>query len=438
MNLDEALKYIHGVSWLGTIPGLERETELLARIGNPHRGMKYIHVAGTNGKGSTAAMLASILRAAGYRTGLYTSPYIIRFNERIQVDGEQIPDGDVCALTEFIRPHAEAMADHPSEFEIVTAIGFEYFKRQRCDIVVLEVGMGGEWDATNVIKDNEAAVSVNIGLDHTEVLGDTVEKIAETKSGVVKRGCPCVMYRQQPSVEAVFERVCRDMDAPFHLANFDALVPRYAGLDGQRFDWGDLKDLYIPLLGAHQLKNACNVLSTVDVLRGRGWDIPEAAVREGLRRVDWPGRFQLMARNPLFIIDGGHNPQCLEALESAIKTYLPGRKLVFLNGCMADKDYGDMFRWLMPHAREFVTVTPANPRALPAEALAAYIQENLGATATACESVAEGVRTAIEKAGPGGVVCACGSLYMIGEIVEALNKLKNEEDQDYADIKDIR
>ena len=290
MNMDEALKYIHDVSWLGTIPGLERELELLDRIGNPHRGMKYIHVAGTNGKGSTAAMLASILRKAGYRTGLYTSPYIIRFNERIQVDGEQIPDADVCELTEYIQPHAEAMADHPSEFEIVTAIGFEYFKRQKCDIVVLEVGMGGEWDATNVIEDNEAAVIVNIGLDHTEVLGDTVEKIALTKSGVVKRGCPCVMYRQKPSVEAVFEEVCRKMDAPFTLADFDSLRPTYAGLDGQRFDWGDMKDLHIPLLGEHQLKNACNVLSTVNVLRQRGWSIPEAAVREGLATVTcgWP------------------------------------------------------------------------------------------------------------------------------------------------------
>ena len=204
MNMQEALKYIHGVSWLGTIPGLERELELLHRIGDPHQGMKYVHVAGTNGKGSTAAMLQNILTRAGYRTGLYTSPYIIRFNERIQVDGEQISDADVCALTEYIKPHAEAMADHPSEFEIVTAIGFEYFKRRQCDIVVLEVGMGGEWDATNVIEDNEAAVIVNIGLDHTEVLGDTIEKIALTKSGVVKRGCPCVIYRQEKVVEDVF------------------------------------------------------------------------------------------------------------------------------------------------------------------------------------------------------------------------------------------
>ena len=425
MNLDEALKYIHGVSWLGTIPGLERELELLDRIGTPHRGMKYIHVAGTNGKGSTAAMLQSILTHAGYKTGLYTSPYILRFNERIQVDGAQIPDETVCELTEFVKPHAEAMADHPSEFEIVTAIGFEYFKRQQCDIVVLEVGMGGEWDATNVIEDNEAAVIVNIGLDHTEVLGDTIEKIAQTKSGVVKRGCPCVIYRQEKSVEDVFEQVCQQMDAPFFPADFDSLRPTYSGLDGQRFDWEDMKDIHLPLLGEHQLKNAANVLSTIKVLRSRGWSIPETAVREGLASVTWPGRFQLMAKKPLTIIDGGHNPQCLEALENAIKTYLPGRKLVFLNGCMADKDYGDMFNWLRPYAQEFVTVTPANPRALSAQALSDYIREHLDAPATPCATVAEGVRTAIDKAGPDGVVCACGSLYMLGEVIDELERLKS-------------
>lgn len=424
MNLDEALKYIHSVSWLGTIPGLERELELLDRIGNPHRGMKYIHVAGTNGKGSTAAMLQNILTHAGYKTGLYTSPYIIRFGERIQVDGVQISDQDVCELTEYIRPHAEAMADHPSEFEIVTAIGFEYFKRQKCDIVVLEVGMGGEWDATNVIEDNEAAVIVNIGLDHTEVLGDTIEKIARTKSGVVKRGCPCVIYRQEKSVEDVFAQVCREMDAPFFPADFDSLRPIRSGLDGQRFDWGDMKDIRLPLLGEHQLKNAANVLSAVKVLRQRGWSIPESAVREGLATVSWPGRFQLMAEAPLFIIDGGHNPQCLEALENAIRTYLPGRKIVFLNGCMRDKDYGDMFNWLKPYAREFVTVTPANPRALTARELSDYIREHLGAPATPCDTVAQGVRTAVEKAGKDGVVCACGSLYMLGEVIEEVERLK--------------
>lgn len=426
MTIEQSLDFIHSVSWMGTIPGLERIAALLKCLGNPERELKFVHIAGTNGKGSTAAMLASVLTKAGYRTGLYTSPYIMRFNERMQVNGEQISDAEVCELTELIKPYADAMEDHPSEFEIVTAMGFEYFRRQRCDIVVCEVGMGGDWDATNVIQNTECAVIVNIGLDHTQVLGSTVEEIARTKAGIVKPGRPVVLYRQQPSVEAVYEEVSLEKCAPLCKVDFDALTPRYSGLDGQRFDWRDMKDLHLPLLGAHQLKNACTVLTTLQVLRGRGWSIPEEAIRGGLAEVTWPGRFELLNKKPLFIADGGHNPQCLEALESAIKAYLPGRRIVFLNGCMADKDYGDMFRWLLPYAQEFVTVTPQNPRALPAGELSAYIEANLNAAATPCDTVAQGVRTAIGKAGADGVVCACGSLYMLGDVVDALNEWKRE------------
>ena len=417
MTYDEALDFIHSVNWRGTVPGLSRISALLERMGDPHRALKYIHVAGTNGKGSTAAMLASILRAAGYRVGLYTSPYILRFNERIQVDGVPIPDAELCDLVEWIRPMAESMADPPTEFELVTAIGFEYFRRRACDIVVLEVGMGGEWDATNVIEACEAAVIVNIGLDHTEYLGDTVEAIARTKSGVVKRGCPCVMYRQKPSVEDVFRRACARLDAPFVPADFESLRPVSADLTGQVFHWGDMKNLRIPLLGAHQLKNAANVLTTVTVLRERGWNISEDALRRGLEQVSWPGRFQVLGQHPLFIADGGHNPQCLQALTDALDTYLSGRKIVFLTGCMADKDYPGMLRHLAPRAESFVTVTPDNPRALSADALAAHIRENLHIEATPCGTVAGGVEEAIRRAGPEGAVCACGSLYMLGEVM---------------------
>ena len=426
MNIEEALRFIHSVSWMGTVPGLSRERALLAKLGDPQDELKFVHIAGTNGKGSTAAMLASILTRAGYRTGLYTSPYIIRFNERMQVNGEQIPDGEICPLAELIRPLAEGLPEHPSEFELITAMGFEYFRRQKCDVVVCEVGMGGDWDATNVIRNTECAVVTNIGLDHTRFLGATVEEIARTKAGIVKVGRPCVLYRQRPSVEAVFEEICREKGAPLVKADFDGIMPVSDGLDGQVFDWNEWKGLRLPLLGAHQLRNAATALTAVRVLRERGWIVPDEAVRDGLANVDWPGRFQLLGKRPRFIVDGGHNPQCLEALEAALDAYLPGRKLVFLNGCMADKDYGDMFRRLLPHASEFVTVTPGNPRALPAEELSAYIRENLGARATPCKTVAEGVRAAIDRAGPDGAVCACGSLYMIGDIVAALNVWKRE------------
>lgn len=420
MNITEALQYIHSVSWMGTIPGLSRERELLRRIGDPQKKLKFVHIAGTNGKGSTAAMLASVLRAAGYRTGLYTSPYIVRFNERMQVDGREIADEALCELTEFVRPHADAMADHPTEFELVTAIGFEFFRREACDIVVCEVGMGGDWDATNVIENTECAVIANIGLDHTKFLGDTVEAIAATKAGIIKPGRPCVLYRQRASVEDVIEADCVRKCAPLCRADFDSLRPIEASLKGQRFGWQDFDDLTLPLLGAHQLRNAATALTALRVLRGRGWNIPDAAIREGLAKVTWPGRFQVVGERPLFIVDGGHNPQCLSALEDALRQYLPGKKLVFLCGCMADKDYGDMFNRLLPFASQFVTVTPDNPRALPAEALKTYIEENLRVKAIACESVAAGVREAVRLAGADGAVCACGSLYMIGDILAAL------------------
>ncbi|HIS86430.1 MAG TPA: bifunctional folylpolyglutamate synthase/dihydrofolate synthase [Candidatus Faecivicinus avistercoris] len=419
MNVTEALSYIHSVSWMGSVPGLGRTRALLARMGNPEKKLKFIHIAGTNGKGSTAAMLANVLRAAGYRTGLYTSPYIIRFNERMQIDNEPISDGELAEITTRVQPLADALDEHPTEFELVTCIAMEYFARHACDIVVLEVGLGGEFDSTNVIPAPEAAVIVNIGLDHMQVLGDTVEEIAHAKAGIIKDGCDCVLYAQQPSVEAVFEQTCRERGARLHRAGMEPLTLVSHGLDGQVFDWKTLGGLHIPLLGEHQLHNASTVLTTLEVLAAKGWTIPESAVREGLSSVRWPGRFELLARDPLFIIDGGHNPQCLDALVQAFRDYLPGRKITFLNGCMADKDYGAMFADLVPFAAGFVTVTPGNPRALPAERLAEHLKP-YGLPVTACKSIAEGVRTAIEFAGRDGVVCACGSLYMLADVCEAV------------------
>ena len=422
MNVNEALKYIHSICWMGMRPGLGRTRELLEKMGNPEKKLKFIHIAGTNGKGSTAAMLERVLREAGYRTGLYTSPYILRFNERMQVCGQEISDDELSEITEYIQPLAESMEEHPTEFELVTCIAMEYFARHACEIVVLEVGLGGELDSTNVIDAPEAAVIVNIGLDHMQVLGNTVEEIAQAKAGIIKDGCDCVLYAQQPSVEDVIRRSCEDHCARLHRASMDDLTPVSHGLEGQVFDWKNLKGLHIPLLGEHQLHNACTVLTTLETLQGKGWSIPESAIRAGLEQVSWPGRFQLMRKNPLFIIDGGHNAQCLEALVRAIRDYLPGQKLTFLNGCMADKDYGEMFRMLAPFAKEFVTVTPDNPRSLPAEDLAHHL-ERYELPVCACKSVSEGVQTAIDHAGPDGVVCACGSLYMISAICEALNQI---------------
>ena len=422
MNAEQAIAYIHSVCWKGSIPGLGRTQELLEKMGNPEKKLKFVHIAGTNGKGSTAAMTASILSKAGYRTGLYTSPYIYRFHERIQVDGVEISDEDLTEITEYVKPLADSMVQSPTEFELVCCIAFEYFYRKKCEIVVLEVGMGGAWDATNVIEVPEVAVITNIGLDHTEYLGDTVEKIAETKSGIFKPHGHAVVYRSTPSVEAVYERVCAERDVSLRKADFDGLVLKAHTLEGQVFDCGSRKNLVLPLLGDHQLHNASVVLSIADTLIGEGWKISEQNIYDGVRDVRWPGRFDIVCRKPLFIIDGGHNPQCIEALVKNIRDYLAGKKVVALTGVLADKDYADMYKPVMPLVDRFVCITPPNPRKLEAEQLAQYLRQ-AGAQAQASESILDGVKKAMELAGKDGVVLCFGSLYSIGGIRDALKDL---------------
>ena len=422
MTLDEALHYIHSVCWKGSIPGLERINALLDKMGHPERSLKFIHVTGTNGKGSTCAMLANMFTKAGYKTGLYTSPYLVRFNERIQIDGVQISDQDICVITEYIKPLADSIFEQPTEFEMVTALGFEYFARQKCDLVVCEVGMGGEFDATNVILPPEAAVICNIGLDHTEVLGDTLEKIAATKSGIIKPGCDAVIYREKPSVEDVIATRCKAVGAKLHKADFADIQPVSHDLSGQIFNWERFQALKLPLLGEHQLHNAAVALTTATVMQRRGWKLTDDDIREGLATVSWPGRFDVRRRDPLFIIDGGHNPQCIEALVKNIRDYLAGRELTILTGVLADKDYNCMYRDVAPFAKEFITITPGNPRALDAHDLAAYLTQ-FGKPATACDTVAAGVKLAVDHAGKDGVVLCYGSLYMIGEIEAGLAAL---------------
>ncbi len=419
MTGSEAIAYIESVSWKGSVPGLERPAGLLKRMGNPEKDLKYIHIGGTNGKGSTAAMTASILQKAGYKTGLYTSPHLYRFHERIQVNGEHIPDELLGEITEYVQPLAKSMEDEPTEFELVWCIAVEYFKRTGCDIVVTEVGMGGELDATNVIPVPEVAVLTNIGLDHTGFLGNTVEEIALTKSGIIKEAGHAVLYPGDPRVESVVESVCKQRNVSLKKADFSGLRPLSHDLFGQTFDCGSRKALQIPLLGEHQLHNAAVVLSIVDTLQEMGWKIPEEAVRQGMEEVYWPGRFDIACREPLFIIDGGHNPQCLDALVKNIQDYLQGRRIVALTGVLADKDYGEMYRPVMPYIEQFVCITPPNDRKLEATELAEHLRR-AGATATPCDTIKAGVDKARQLAGQDGVVLCFGSLYSIGEIRNAL------------------
>ncbi len=426
MTVTEAIEYIHSNFWKGSTPGLTRTQTLLAKMGNPERQLKFVHIAGTNGKGSTASMTASVLQKAGYKVGLYTSPYIYRFHERMQVNGAQISDEDLIAVTEFVKPLAQSMEQKPTEFELVCCIAFEYFARQNCDIVVLEVGMGGAMDATNVIGTPEVAVITNIGLDHTEYLGNTLEEIAETKAGIFKENGHAVIYRGTPGVEAVYDRICAEKNICLKKADFASIVLHAHGLEGQVFDCGSRKQLHLPLLGEHQLKNAAVVLGILDTLKEQGWQISEENISDGLRDVAWPGRFDIVGREPLFIIDGGHNQQCFETLIANIQDYLAGKTIIALTGVLADKDYADMYKPVMPFVKEFVCITPPNPRKLDADKLAGFLAA-AGAKATACEPLDAGVKLALEKAGKDGVVLCFGSLYTIGATRDALLEIQNEK-----------
>lgn len=426
MTAAEAIDYIENGIWSSTRLGLERTFELLELLDNPQKQLKFIHVAGSNGKGSTCAMLDAILRQAGYRTGLYTSPYIQSFCERMRVNGEDIPGERLAEITERVKKLADSMEDHPSQFEMVTAIALEYFYESRCDLVVLEVGMGGETDSTNVIDAPEVAVITNIGLEHTEYLGDTLEKIATVKAGIIKTGCHVVCYDGAQEVSHTIEDICEQRGVPFKLADFSGLKPVFQSLEGQTFLWNGA-ELRVNLLGPHQLCNAVVVLETVECLRGRGWKIRDEDVKRGLENVSWPARMEVLGRAPLFILDGGHNPQCAQMLEESCRQLLPEQKVVFLTGVLADKDYPEIMKRLMPLAQEFVCLTPLNERALAAKDLAEYLRQQ-GAKAVACQTIGEGLQTALNAAGENGIVVSFGSLYLAGAVRGAYHQMYEKKE----------
>lgn len=416
MTYQEALTYIHSISWRGSKPGLERISEMMEQLGNVQEGLKFIHIAGTNGKGSVSAMLSSVLTAAGYRTGLFISPYIMRFNERMQVNGMPISDEELAEIITEVQPVAESMAERPTEFEIITAAAFLWFARQKCDIVVLETGLGGRLDATNLISKNVCAVITNLGMDHTEYLGNTLGEIAGEKCGILKPGCPVVAYRSAPEAMKVIRARAKELECPVRTADFGKIKALSADLQGQTFQYKQFPELTVHLLGAHQLKNAAVALETISVLRKAGWEIPDEAVVQGMDATRWPGRFEVLQDNPLVIVDGAHNPQGVESLIAAVKEYLPGQHIVCVTGVLADKDWKPMMDRLKTVVSDFVAVTPDSPRALGNVRLARYLTDREHWVSVA-DDVEKGLTGALERAkATGGMVLACGSLYMAADV----------------------
>ena len=446
MTYTQALDYIHSTCWKGSRPGLERTIELTSRLGNPQDSLKFIHVAGTNGKGSTSAMLAAILQKAGYKVGLYTSPFILRFNERMRIDGQDIPDAELAEITEFVKPHAEAMADTPTEFELITAIALVYFARNACDYVVFEVGMGGRLDSTNIIPPETVVASVitGIAMDHTAFLGDTPEKIAAEKAGVIKEGVPVIYGGNHPPVGSphighserrteckpkdlsyiscgqVIRAKAADMHAPYLETDHTQLANIRSDLFGADFDFPPYKNLHVSLSGLYQPHNAANVLTVINVLRNRGLTIPETAIREGLASVTWPARFEVLSKSPLVIADGGHNPEGIDAAIASVKAYFKEEKILLLTGVMADKDYTHMVSRMAEVAAQAFCVRPTNDRALDPAAYAETFRK-MGIPAEGYATVADGVKAAMETAEREGKALLClGSLYMYGEVREAV------------------
>lgn len=420
LTYDDALNYIENYTWSKTRLGLSRTYELLDALGNPQDALKFIHVAGSNGKGSTCAMLSSILSKAGFKTGFYLSPHLFSFCERFQINGRQIAEEDFIDITRKVAAAADSLDDHPSQFEISTAIAFLYFKTQGCDIVVLEVGMGGSLDSTNVIKAPKVAVICNIGLDHTDFLGNTLAEIAENKAGIIKPGCEVVCYEMASEALSVIENRCKELNTPLHISKFDSLKYLNQSLKSQSFSYDGI-EYSISLLGEHQCKNASVAIEVVKALRSRGWTVSDESLKQGLRDAKWPARFEILSLDPIFILDGGHNPQCACSIAKAISDYLPEQKLKLVIGMLADKNVSEVIDIIAPKVSEFYCLTPDSDRAMTAGELAGLIRSK-GLNAKAHASSEDCLSEILDTAGEQPVM-AFGSLYLAGELRKSAAKV---------------
>ena len=447
MTYERAVEYLERIPKFsprsvlnGTVPyNLEAVTELLRRLGNPQDRLRFVHIAGTNGKGSTAAFLSRILMESGYKTGLYTSPHLKYYTERIKIlsptEGEyEISKDDFGFLTGLIKEKAEDMKrdgeQYPSEFEIICAGAFLYFLEQEADVVVLETGLGGRLDATNVINTPDLAIITTISYDHTEILGNSLEEIAMEKAGIIKPNGDVIIYPQAPEAEAVFDNVCKERGAWLHRAILPGKIDEIS-LNGLTFDLPGLKGVNIRFPGIYQAGNASLAAGAAKILYTRGYDnINEASIRKGLQNAYIPGRFELIRKNPAVIADGSHNEEgAMILVNSLISQFGEDQRYIFIMGVLADKEYDRMAAQIIPLAKKFFTVTPYSERALSAMELAQFLHSASGITATPCNSVKTAVKMALSQAGSEDVICVFGSFYYLEEAMELLRSGDIEEDQ---------
>lgn len=423
MQYQEALAYLQNLTKFGFNFGLERITELLRRLGNPHRHLKVVHVGGTNGKGSTVAMLDSMLRAAGWRVGTFTSPHLHRYTERYRINGEEIAEERVAELIARLQPHLDAMVaegfEHPTEFEVSTAMAMQYFYEEKVDFLVLEVGLGGAIDSTNVVTPLVAVIT-NVAMDHMDYLGHTVEEIASVKAGIIKRKVPVVTAARDPAALAVIRKAAADQDARLVEVGRDITWQALDhGPGGQGLTIygmaGTYENLYLPLLGRHQLVNAATAVAAAELLAVvADFSLTPQAVREGLARTVWPARLEVVRTRPTVLIDGAHNHDGALALRQALEDYFPRQEKVFVLGILGDKERTKVVETLMPLARAVVVTRPNSPRAGDWQQVAAVCAQ-LVPEVYVIEDITRAVDKALTLTKPDELLCITGSLYMVAE-----------------------
>ena len=429
MKYEEAMKYITEVGNFGSNYGLERTYKLLEHLGNPERDLKLIHIAGTNGKGSTTSMITEILMGSGYKVGMYTSPFIEEFEERIQINRNNIPKESLAILMDEIKVAVdkviEAGYNHPTEFEIITVLMLLYFKKENIDFGVIEVGLGGTLDSTNVIKPIIQVIT-SISFDHTNLLGNTLEKIAREKAGIIKKGIPTVIYPQQEEVLKVIKNKCFEMDSELYIANNENLkFKNIVNLDKpyQLLKYNNEIDILLPLLGEHQIINLSVAMQAIEVLNNKNIiDISIANIVKSIKNVSWKGRLEVLSNNPYVVIDGAHNIQGIKTLSRNIKKYFKYENLYLILGILADKDVEEMIKIITPMAKKVYSVTPNSIRGELAESLKDEVSK-FNKNCKAFDKYEEAYLEALNDASEKDLILASGSLYMIGDMRKIIRKI---------------
>lgn len=431
MTYEEAMKYISSIGMFGSNYGLERTYRLLELLGNPQNKLKLVHIAGTNGKGSTTAMISRILRGMGYKVGMYTSPYLEEFEERIQINGINIPKGKLvenlekvkCAVTRVI----EEGYEHPTEFEIITVLMFLYFSSENVDYAVIEVGLGGRLDSTNVIVP-KVSVITSVSLDHTNLLGSTLAEIAGEKAGIIKEDVPVVLYPQKKEAEDVILKTAENKNSRVYSVSCDdgKLISIDYDNNTQNVEVQGINGVYnvdLPLLGAHQISNLCVAVKAVEVLcREEGIECDKKIVEESLKDVKWIGRLETLNKKPLIVIDGAHNIDGIKALTNNIKKYFKYDKMYLLLGILADKQVAEMIEEIAPMAEKIYALTPHNDRAELSEDLKNEIKK-INENVVAFEDYECAVKEAMNEAGDEDIILVSGSLYMVGDMRKIITKI---------------